>query len=171
MVRGRGRKARDDLCSRTDPRMRKYVHSPKSLVTREKEDPPTAPERPARGNQVPHSLLARRHGEDPEVRDAEVRSVKPPAATSPGRRGACAGKRSARGPGVQPAWCRGQLQGRSTPAADDPAPPRIASRRPDPAPPRGGGACRPPGPQLATGRVAAGAGSRPALRRGSPRAG
>src|ERR1700687_1671330 len=77
MVRGRGRKARDDLCSRTDPRMRKYVHIPKSLVTREKEDPPTAPERPARGNQVPHSLLARRHGEDPEVRDAEVRSVKP----------------------------------------------------------------------------------------------
>jgi hypothetical protein len=46
------------------------------LLVGKEEQAPTAPERPARGKQMPPPLLARRHGEDPEVRDAEVGSVK-----------------------------------------------------------------------------------------------
>jgi hypothetical protein len=51
------------------------VPSAKLSLIRKEEEPRAATERAARSYQVSHPLLARCHGEDPEVRDAEVRLV------------------------------------------------------------------------------------------------
>lgn len=48
------------------------------LVCKEEKSRTAAYESPTRGHEVPHPLLARRHGQDPEVREAKVRLVDSP---------------------------------------------------------------------------------------------
>lgn len=55
------------------PFVRQDVPAAKALLVREEEEPRTVSgERSASLGQVPHPFPARRHREDPEVRDAEM---------------------------------------------------------------------------------------------------
>lgn len=67
----------DALLPAIYPSVTEYVSVAWRLLLRKEEEALIASEGPARGYEVPHPLLARRHGEDPEVRDGEVPSVKP----------------------------------------------------------------------------------------------
>jgi hypothetical protein len=68
-------KQSNSLSPAVDPLAAENVSSGKSPLVREEEEPLAPADRPAGGDEVPHPLLARRHREDSEVRDVEVRSV------------------------------------------------------------------------------------------------
>src|ERR1700674_349896 len=75
LAQGLTRKA-DRLAVAARPFIFEDVFAADHFLCGEKKEPRAAGERPALHHEVPPPLLARRHGEDPEVRDAEVPPVK-----------------------------------------------------------------------------------------------